>query len=138
MKLTIVFLSVLGALASGCTAPCGGVVLAPVEPSAGRVAGAGSLVVYSAFDVNPSFNSRDSERQHYSDYKILTEDGRLLRVVHNDSGTLMQDPLQVALPAGHYRVLADANGCGLVTVPVVIADGKLTTVRLDHGFAMAR
>ena len=108
-----------------------------VGPGPGRLADVhstdGALVVYSAYVVNADFNSRDPYRPDYSDYEILTADGKLLRHVHNDTGTILQDPVIVQLPAGKYRVTARANGYGRVTVPVVIAACRLTTVHLEGG-----
>jgi len=133
-----------GALLSGCAAYQDGTVLAPVGPAPGQVAtmapdaATGSLVVYSAPDVNPDLNSRDSYRQTYTDYKILNDQGGLLKYVHNDSGTILQKPVRVKLPAGKYRIAASANGYGQVTVPVIIAPGQLTTVRLDHDLSLDR
>jgi len=37
------------------------------------------------------------------------------------------------LPAGTYRVVARANGYGIVTVPVVIEKNQVTTVHLEGG-----
>ena len=91
----------------------------------------GFLLVYTAPEVDPYLNGRDEYRPRYTDYKILTGPGEFLQVVHNDSGTLMQKPARVRLPAGDYRVVAWANGRGLVTVPVVIAAQQLTLVHLD-------
>jgi hypothetical protein len=91
----------------------------------------GTLMVYSAYDVNADFNSRDPYRPEYSDYKIYTANGNLLQRVHNDSGTILQDPASVRLPAGKYRVVARANGYGYVTVPVLIEAQQTTLLHLE-------
>ena len=91
----------------------------------------GTLVVYSAYKRNADFNSRDPYRQEYSDYKILTADGKLFRNVHNNSGTIFEDALTVELAPGDYRVVARSNGFGYVTVPVVIEAKQNTVLRLD-------
>jgi len=44
-------------------------------------------------------------------------------------------PDTVTLPAGTYNIVAESTGCGLVTVPVVIANGKTTTVHLDGNWS---
>lgn len=132
------------ALLAGCAADQIRTVLAPVSPASGLSAAmppetrTGVLVVYSAFDVNPGINRRDSERPVGTDYQILTADGRPLQFVHNDSGTILQQPVPVKLPAGKYRVVALANGAGRVTVPVIIAPGRLTTVHLEGDLSLAR
>jgi len=141
MKLTILLLIIVGAMATVCASARAGLVLAPVAPSGSRVAsgaGRGFLVVLSAVDPNPSFNARGFYRQHYCDYKILAEDGRFRQLVHNDPGTIFQDPLQVTLPAANCRVLANANSCGSVNVPVRIVSRRLTTDELDDEVSMAR
>jgi hypothetical protein len=120
---------------SGCAFGPRGMVLEPVGPSPTPVAennGEGSLVVYTAYEVNSIGIGDYEERRHYSDYKILTDDGKLLRTVHNDVGAIRQ-ATHVALPAGKYRVLANANGYGTVTVPVVIGSNRLTVVHLEGG-----
>ena len=135
---------IAGALLSGCAIYNRHVVFAPVGPAPGQYAtagtetGDGSLVVYSAYDVNPIINSRDSSRPVYTDYRIQTADGQPLKYVHNDSGTILQKPVQVQLPAGQYRVLAHANGYGEVTVPVTVAAAELTIVHLESNISLAR
>ena len=132
-----------GALLAGCATDRNEMVLNPVGPAPGQFAattesGAGSLVVYSAYDVNPDFNLRDEDRPRYTDYQILTVDGRMLKFVHNDTGTILQRPVSVSLPAGNYRVMARANGLGRVAVPVIIASGQVTSLHLERDFSLAR
>ena len=90
-------------------------------------------MVYSAYDVDANWNARDPRRPVYSDYKIFSEDGMLLRSVHNDSGTILQNPALAALSAGKYRVVANANGYGHVTIPVFIKAGQTTVLHLEGG-----
>jgi hypothetical protein len=126
-----------GVLLAGCATGQSGITLDPVGPapvaSAKASPSAGILVVYSAYEVNADFNSRDRYRPEYSDYKIFAADGKLLRRVHNDSGTASQDPAEVGLPAGEYRVAASSNGFGRVTIPVVIQTGQKTVLHLEGG-----
>ncbi len=116
-----------------------GLVLGAVGPVPSAVAtanaNAGTLVAYSAYDVTADFNSRDPNRPVYSDYRIYSNRGKLLRKVHNDSGTIFQDPRRVTLPAGSYRVLARANGYGYVTVPVTIEADRTTILRLTGNWS---
>ena len=93
----------------------------------------GSLLVYSAYEVNADFNNEDPYRHEYSNYRICTEDGKLLQFVKNDNGTPMGNPNTIHLPAGKYRVLAHANGRGTVSVPVIIENGRITAVHLENG-----
>jgi hypothetical protein len=90
------------------------------------------LVVFSAYDQDAHFNDLPYRRVH-SDYRILTKDDKLVQTVHNDNGTSAGGPKAVLLPAGQYQVVAQANGYGAVTVPVVIGINQTTTVHLEGG-----
>jgi len=126
-----------GILLSGCATGKGRMTADAVGPVPTRRAAAnstdGTLVVYSACEVNADFNPRDPCRPEYSDYKIYAADGKLLRRIHNDSGTMLQDPAPVKLPPGQYCVVARANGYGDVTIPVVIGPGQNTVLHLEGG-----
>jgi hypothetical protein len=141
MKLPFILTAVTaGALLAGC-ATGNKLALDPVGPAmnqyqatAGASASAnGRLVVYSALRRNADFNARDSRRPEYSDYKIFAADGTLLQRVHNNSGTIFQDPVTVALPPGKYTLVARANGYGFVTVPVMVAARQTTVLHLEGG-----
>src|SRR3954469_2224604 len=123
----------------GCASRSGhdrvGLVLGTVgpEPLAQRKAASeGTLVVYTALDQHAHFNTSAYHR-YYSDYEVRSESGAVVKKVHNDSGTVVDGPVEVPLGPGHYRVHAKANGYGWVTVPVVIESGQVTTVHLDGG-----
>ena len=132
-------LLITGLFLAGCASPNNGSVLNTVGPapySTGNDQSAtGTLVVYSAYEVNADFNSRDPNRPEYSDYRIYSNDGKLVERVHNNSDTIFQDPRRVTLPAGSYRVVASANGFGHVTVPVTIATRQTTMVRLEGNWS---
>lgn len=138
MKLLATFLVfATGFFLAGCAS--GGLAVDTVgpipAPTEAANPAAGTLMVYSAYDANADFNSRDAYRPEYSDYKICTADGKLLQYVHNDTGTILQDPASVKLPAGKYRVVARANGYGKVTVPILIEAGQTTILHLESGGA---
>jgi hypothetical protein len=140
MKLNILFaVGGIGLWLAGCATSNTGLVLEGVGPdptSPVNAAGAtGTLLVYSAYEANADFDSRDPRRREFSDYRILDADGKLQQRVHNDSGTILQRAKQVALPAGKYRIIARANGYGFVTVPVTIAAGQDTILHLEGGFS---
>ena len=125
------------ALLAGCVSQQHGLVLDPIGPPSPQSAGAGlngTLVVFSAFDPHADFNDLPDLR-HYTDYKITQEDGKLVQTVHNDDGTLLEEPKRVQLPPGTYCVVALANGYGAVTVPVIIRANQITTVHLEGGAA---
>jgi hypothetical protein len=135
---TVVLLAA-AALWSGCAAGPHGMVLEPVGPSpqASGSTTTGTLVVYSAYEVTAPGIGDFEHRHHYSDYRILSEDGKLLQTVHNDIGTEVKEATHVQLPPGKYRVAANSNGYGTVIVPVVIAMNRTTVVHLVGGYSWA-
>jgi hypothetical protein len=123
-------------LICGCASFHRALVLGPVGPSPQPSSGSGQegfLQVFSAFDPTPGF-SGSPYHYYYTDYRVLSNDGsQLIKQVHNNSGKLLEGPKRVELPAGAYRVLARANGYGVVTVAVVIRPGQVTAVHLEGG-----
>jgi hypothetical protein len=120
-------------LLSSCASHGPVLVLDPVGPAPSTSTAAaptGTLMVFSAFEQGADFNSQ-LYRRHYTDYRILSADGKRLQTVRNDSGSLVETPQQVQLPVGTYRVVARANGYGEVTIPVVIRADQVTTVHLE-------
>ncbi len=128
----------LGALLAGCAGMRSGVVLDPVGPTPASPAqansGSGTLIVYSAYQVNANFNYSDPNRRVHSDYKILDQDGKLVTRVHNATEDILKSAVQVTLPAGKYSVVARSNGYGIVTVPVIIEAGRETILHLEGGY----
>jgi hypothetical protein len=124
-----------GWLLTGCATARNEIVLDCVGPQPAAAASAnstsGTLLVFSAYRIGADFDSRDARRPEYSDYRILSADGRLFQTVHNNSGTILQDAVPVTLPPGQYRVRARANGYGYVIVPVVVEAGRKTVLHLD-------
>jgi len=135
-RYTLIILSAT-TLLSGCASAQHGLTLGPVGPPSIQSTAVdnqdGTLVVFSAYDVTAAGTGDYEHRHHYSDYKILTQDGKLLQNVHNDSNTVLREATRVKLPAGTYRVVAHANGYGVVTVPVAIEKNEVTTVHLEGG-----
>jgi hypothetical protein len=133
----ILMVIMAGALLSGCATgnnePALATVGPPLPPPA-AAGTAGTLVVYSAIKRNADFNARDPNRPEYSDYKIFTTDGKLLKKVHNNSGTILQDPVSVELSPGKYNVVVRANGHGYMTVPVMIAARQSTILHVEGDF----
>lgn len=128
-----------GIFLSGCATGNGGLALDTVGPGLAQTAPAhsttGTLVVYSAYDVNADFNSRDSYRPEYSGYRIFAADGKMWQQVHNDPGTILQKPAAVELPTGKYLVVARANGYGRLTIPIIIEANQATVLHLEGGGA---
>jgi hypothetical protein len=132
----------------GCASPPEVAISEPVGPApmAGEQATGGSaLQVYSArlravvdvnreeFMANNDFGKNDFlYRPAHTDYTIYSQDGKVLREVHNARGLDDSDPAVVPLPPSKYEIEARARGVGMVKVPVVVEPGKLTTVNLQR------
>src|ERR1035438_4631870 len=88
------------ALLSSCASVRPAVVLDPVGPAPfpSAVGGStGTLKVFSAFEQGADFNSQ-LYRRHYTDYRILSAEGKRMQTVRNDSGTVVEAPKRVQLP----------------------------------------
>jgi hypothetical protein len=136
----IIFMAMAGGLfVSGCATGKDGLGLDTVGPSTPQLAATGSnstngtLLVYSAFRRNADFNRPDPYRQEHSDYDIFSADGKLLRRIHNNSGTILQEAVPVELLPGKYNVHARANGYGFLNVPVIIEAHQCTVLHLEGG-----
>jgi hypothetical protein len=134
----------------GCASSRQVAVLEPVGPApAGRPGAAreGVLQVYSArqkadvdvneeeFRYNNDFGRNDFlyEPAH-TDYTIYTPQGKLVEHVKNARDPEDAQPALVALPAGTYKVKAQAEINGTPTtvmVPVQIAPGRCTPAYLE-------
>jgi hypothetical protein len=133
MKTYFTLTALLGvALLAGCATGKNGAGLDRGGPPAATAA-QGTLLVYSAYQANADFNARDPHRPEYSDYRILTSDGKLLQKVRNNSGTMLQGAVPVALAPGQYNVVARANGHGYATIPVLIGARQTTILHLEGG-----
>ncbi|MCX6923242.1 MAG: hypothetical protein NT154_08545 [Verrucomicrobia bacterium] len=146
-------LALVGALSclSGCVSASKVVVVEPVGPGPSGAApgtGDGSLVIYSArtptdADVymsewrwNNDFGKNEFlyESAH-TDYVIYAENGEIFKPVRNSRNANDGMPTVVHLPAGTYRVEAEAVNCDSdrvkVVLTVVIQHGRATLAHLD-------
>jgi hypothetical protein len=87
----------------------------------------GTLIVVSALvaqdPIDPSMKWR-------SEYQIYLADGEFLGKVPNRDRNDVRLPTPTQLPAGEYRIRARAENYGFVTLPVIIAPGRVTVVDL--------
>ena len=130
-------LAAIAIIASGCSSPKPLVLhdsVGPARTAAPAAGGAGSLVVYSAWD---RFDTLDAEHPKHTPYTVRSERDGTVAHVHNQTGTFGQDPISVSLPAGHYSLQARATNVGPVRIPVVIRSGQTTVVYLDGSTAPA-
>jgi hypothetical protein len=120
---------------SACASSGSALVLEPVGPPVAPAATAafGTLVVFSAYSVHAPALGEPDNRQRYTDYRIFSPTGQLLRTIVNDAGLAVAAPVPVNLPPGSYEVVARANGYGVIKVPVVVAEGQATTLHLEGG-----
>jgi hypothetical protein len=129
------FVLQMALLVSGC-AHSQNLILSPVGPAPidkNAMAEKGALVVYSAFDIHADFTSTDAEKRRHTDYTILNEQGEVLQSIRNGSASILEGPVMIFLKPGKYRVRAKAAGYGYVTVPVVLVQGRTTTIHLEGG-----
>ncbi len=92
----------------------------------------GYLQVFSATEKSPPIASDDPAYFNlHTGYDITDTAGKSVRFVPNHVSNMDEWPDEVTLTAGNYNIVADSTCCGLVTVPVVIQQGKTTIVHLD-------
>ena len=136
---------------AGCASAPRVVVAEPVGPAptvAAKVTGDGSLAIYSArtqasVDVNAAewrYNNDFGKNEFlyepaHTDYTIYTQNGEVFKHVHNARDPNDQAPTLVTLPAGSYKVEAEALSCDSsrvnVLMPVVIKSGQATIAHLE-------
>jgi hypothetical protein len=102
--------------------------IGPSHPAVNRWQGDGYLIVHSAREVVDLVHS---DHPTHSAYTVYTDDVRVLRRIRNLNGSFYQDPENVQLPVGSYKVEARALNSGWVVFPVIIEEGKTTVVYLD-------
>jgi hypothetical protein len=137
----IKYCSLLGLAVIPMVAGCASTPLAlsPVGPGPGRPApsaSAGRLQVFSATqqsnpigDIGPA-----SYSYPHTGYDINDASGQRVEFVANHFSDMDESPDVVKLSAGHYQIVAESSCFGLVTVPVVIENGKTTVVHLDRNW----
>ena len=116
---------------SGCATRTSLVVhdrIGPQRPAVARRSAGGELLVYSA---TYAATLEQSEYPVHTNYTIATPDDKVIERVRNEAGSFYANPMSVELPPGEYRVCAQYDRGGFVTVPVVIEQGKTTLVDLD-------
>lgn len=127
MKWTIRMAAVGAMLTLPCCLPIRQpIVTEPVgpEPAAKPTGPVGFLKVYSETDAT---GADDIMYASHSGYTIYASDGQVFRNVRGSAGA----PLLVNLPEGTYRVQARAAFYGTVVVPVVIKEGRTTSIYLE-------
>ena len=140
---------------AGCASVSNVVVVEPVGPGpteGSHSTGEGALVIYSArasanVDIitaewrwNNDFgkNAFLYEPAH-SDYTIYAQNGEVFKRVRNARNANDDTPTVVALPAGSYKVEAEAVNCDTdrvkVLMTVVIQPGQTTLANLEGGWS---
>lgn len=126
----IFVIAVMFMLAGCASAPV--ILSSPVGPNHyGRPDGTenGRLEVFSSME--GQIEGDNPTWFQHTDYRILTAKHQPFKHVWNKVGYYTQEPRVVSLPAGKYLVDAQSTDFFSVEVPVVIQQGKLTTVHLD-------
>jgi hypothetical protein len=138
----IKIISLVGAIIIPVVAGCASnpLALATVGPQPGRPAAPGlqgSVQVFSATQTsNPIGDIGSASYFHpHSGYQIKAASGQPVRFVFNHASDMDEWPDLVNLPPGHYQIEAQSACCGLVSVPVVIENGRTTVVHLDRNWS---
>jgi hypothetical protein len=139
---------------TGCASVSRVVVVEPVGPGpteGSHGTGEGALVIYSArasadVDINMAewrWNNDFGKNEFlyepaHSDYTIYAQNGELIKRVRNARNLNDETPTAVALPAGSYKVEAEAVNCDRdrvkVLMTVVIQPGQTTLANLEGGW----
>lgn len=139
---------------TGCALVSRVVVAEPVGPGPAGGAngtGQGALVIYSArapadVDINMAewrWNNDFGRNEFlyepaHSDYTIYAQNGEVFKRVRNARNANDDTPTVVALPAGAYKVEAEAVNCDKdrvkVLMTVVIEPGQTTLANLEGGW----
>jgi hypothetical protein len=109
------------------------VALSPVGPEPTSRAAAvprGGLRVFS--DTEAHVIGDGPAYYTHTGYSILDEFGKVVKYVPNHIGDMDESPSMVAVPAGDYKIVAESSSYGRVTVPVLIEEGKTTSIHLDR------
>ena len=97
----------------------------------------GHLQVFTATEKSiPSASDDPTIFALHTGYDIKDGSWKTIKYVPNHMSNMDEWPDTVTLPAGTYNLVAESTCCGLVTVPVVIASGKTTTVHLDGNWPL--
>lgn len=118
-------------LLAGCASKP--VVISPVGPGPARHQASfsrGFLKVYS--DTETHEIGDNSYYYPHTGYAIYAASGVPLKRVANHVGDMDESPMLVAMPVGHYTIEAESAAYGRVRVPVVVEDGRITTVHLNR------
>src|SRR5579884_2797287 len=104
--------------------------LIPVYPTVGpsEPEHVGYLVVYSATEAS---DDGDVMRYTHTDYELYSPRGVFLKKIRNSIIKGDETPEKISLAPGRYLVEAQSETEGIVRVPVIIADGRTTTVNLE-------
>jgi hypothetical protein len=140
---------------TGCASVSNLVVVEPVGPGPtedSHGTGEGSLVIYSArasadVDINTAEWRWDNDfgkneflyEPAHSDYTIYAQNGEVFKRVRNARNANDDTPTVVALPAGSYKVEAEAVNCDTdrvrVLMTVMIELGQTTLANLEGGWS---
>lgn len=108
------------------------VVLEPVGPAPAKHAvyvPTGRLRVLTATETHEIGDN--TYYYPHSGYRIYDPNGKLWKFIPNHIGLMDQSAALVKIPAGRYRIGAESESYGVVTVPVLIEAGKTTVVHLE-------
>jgi hypothetical protein len=91
---------------------------------------AGYLQVFTATETRPDGDSTFA--YPHTGYTISDQDGKIVKYIRNHIGRMDGVPTVISIPAGQYRIQADAEHYGRVTFPVEIMPGHTRVVHLEE------
>lgn len=109
-------------------------VLDPVGPTAGgRMSFSGRSVGYlEVYTATQTHYDGGIIYHSYTPYSVYSTNGARVKGVTNRVGPDDQRPMTVPLEAGSYRVHAQAEGYGMIEIPIRIVSSRLTEVHLER------
>lgn len=89
----------------------------------------GFLQIFTATETLPDGDS--TYAYPHTGYTIYDQDGKTFKYIRNHIGRMDSVPTVVPVPAGQYRIKAEAEDYGDVTFPIEVKPGNVDVVHLE-------
>jgi hypothetical protein len=89
----------------------------------------GFLQIFTATETRPDGDS--TYAYPHTGYTIYDQNGKTVKYIPNHLGRMDEVPTVVSIPAGQYKIRADAEHYDRVTFPVEIMPGRTSVVHLE-------
>jgi hypothetical protein len=135
IKLILIAASVLPAMVGCASNPVTLNSIGPAPSSNVAFVPKGYLQVFTATETHEIGDN--TYYYPHTGYSIHDNSGKVVQFVSNHIGDMDESPAFVTVPSGSYKIVAESESYGRVTVPVVIEEGKTTVVHLDRDWKLA-